>query len=233
MSKRPGFAAKPRIRYLPKAVAGTPCGVSVGHVDVTAGTIGCLVERNQDIFILSNNHVLADENRAAIGDRIVQPGPTDGGLSPKDDIAELTDFVSIDFVSTNDVDAAIAELDVPDAVTPDIAGIGYPAATTAAAYVGQQVCKHGRTTGYTTGIVADVSFDGYVNYDQGDARFESQVVVHNDGYPFSRGGDSGSLIVDEYDQEPVALLFAGDGTMTLANPINQVLNAFDVTIVNR
>ena len=35
------------------------CGVSVGHVDVTAGTLGCLVRLEADDapHILSNNHV--------------------------------------------------------------------------------------------------------------------------------------------------------------------------------
>ena len=228
-----GFRAKPPIPSPQRTVAGTPCGVSVGHINITAGTIGCLVERDEEIFILSNNHVLADENRAAVNDPIVQPGPADGGSSPRDDVAELADYVLLDFSGgTNNVDAAIAELYDPYSITPDIAVIGYPAATNATAFVGQQVCKHGRTTGYTTGIVVDESFDGLVTYDQDRAWFEDQVVVRNANNPFSLGGDSGSLIVEEESLEPVALLFAGDGTMTLANPIDQVLNEFDVTIVN-
>ena len=56
--------------------------------------------------------------------------------------------------------------------------------------------------------------------------------MHNQRHPFSLGGDSGSLIVNEDLMEPVALLFAGDGNMTLANPIDEVLNEFNVTIVN-
>lgn len=227
-----GFHATPPIPSPPRGVAGTPCGVSVGHVDVSAGTIGCLVERDNEIFILSNNHVLADENRASIGDSIVQPGPIDGGVSPRDDVAELTEYRPLDFAGTNFVDAAIAELDDPDLVTPDIAVIGYPAPTSVPAFVGQQVCKHGRTTGFTTGIVVDESFDGFVTYTQGRAWFENQVVVQNRSKPFSLGGDSGSLIVNEDFLEPVALLFAGDGAMTLANPIDEVLDEFNVTIVN-
>jgi len=55
-----------------------PGGVSVGHVAITAGTIGCLVHRGDEIFILSNNHVLANCNKAQIGDAIIQPGRYDG-----------------------------------------------------------------------------------------------------------------------------------------------------------
>jgi hypothetical protein len=73
-----------------------PGGVSIGHVDITAGTLGCLVEKNDEIFILSNNHVLANSNDATIGDAILQPGPYDGGGST-DQIAVLHDFIPIQF----------------------------------------------------------------------------------------------------------------------------------------
>jgi hypothetical protein len=73
-----------------------PGGVSIGHVDITAGTLGCLVVRGDHIYILSNNHVLANSNEAEPGDAILQPGPHDGGTMD-DQIAVLTDFVPINF----------------------------------------------------------------------------------------------------------------------------------------
>lgn len=80
----------PTERYRP-----APGGVSIGHVDITAGTLGCLVKRGNDVFILSNNHVLANSNAAAIGDPILQAGPHDGGTLANDHIADLADFVPI------------------------------------------------------------------------------------------------------------------------------------------
>ncbi|MBN1928560.1 MAG: hypothetical protein JW764_03370 [Chlorobiaceae bacterium] len=74
-----------------------PGGVSIGHFEITAGTLGCLVRKNGELFILSNNHVLANSNDAAIGDPILQPGPYDGGLNPADKIAELAEFVPITY----------------------------------------------------------------------------------------------------------------------------------------
>ncbi len=74
-----------------------PGGVSIGHRDITAGTLGCLVRKNGERFILSNNHVLANSNDAERGDPILQPGPIDGGQFPADHIANLEDFVPIDF----------------------------------------------------------------------------------------------------------------------------------------
>lgn len=70
-------------------------GASIGHRDVTAGTLGCIVYRGGEPFILSNNHVLANENRGQPGDPILQPGPYDGGKLPDDAVAVLADFVAV------------------------------------------------------------------------------------------------------------------------------------------
>lgn len=77
-----------------------PGGVSIGHRDITAGTLGCLVKKDNQIYILSNNHVLANSNNASIGDPILQPGPYDGGKWPDDRIADLSEFVPIVFTES-------------------------------------------------------------------------------------------------------------------------------------
>ena len=79
-----------------------PGGVSIGHKDITAGTLGCLVKKNGQKFILSNNHVLANSNQAVIGDPILQPGPYDGGNYPDDHIANLEEFVPINIIGLPD-----------------------------------------------------------------------------------------------------------------------------------
>ena len=71
-------------------------GISIGHINITAGTFGCLVKKGSEILILSNNHVLACSNDANIGDKIVQPGIHDSGKDPEDIIASLVDFVPIE-----------------------------------------------------------------------------------------------------------------------------------------
>ncbi|MCK4454670.1 hypothetical protein KAW18_03705 [candidate division WOR-3 bacterium] len=78
-----------------------PGGVSVGHIDITAGTLGCVVRKNGVRHILSNNHVLACSNDAEIGDAILQPGTHDSGLFPADHIADLTMFVPINFTGVS------------------------------------------------------------------------------------------------------------------------------------
>ncbi|MBN1387192.1 MAG: hypothetical protein JW965_02020 [Bacteroidales bacterium] len=74
-----------------------PGGCSIGHISITAGTLGCLVKKNNEVFILSNNHVLANSNDATIGDPILQPGQYDGGTFPADHIANLYQFIPISF----------------------------------------------------------------------------------------------------------------------------------------
>lgn len=75
-------------------------GISIAHFRVTAGTFGCIVyDEFGRAYILSNNHVMADSNGAAIGDPIYQPGPADGG-GPGDTVAELHSFIPIKFASS-------------------------------------------------------------------------------------------------------------------------------------
>jgi hypothetical protein len=76
-----------------------PGGVSIGHRDITAGTLGCLVRKGGETFILSNNHVIANSNDAQLGDAILQPGPVDGGTIATDHIASLESFVPIGFLA--------------------------------------------------------------------------------------------------------------------------------------
>ena len=73
-----------------------PGGVSIGHYNITAGTLGVVVEQNGQRLILSNNHVLANSNEGEIGDAILQPGPHDGG-STSDRIGSLLKYVEINF----------------------------------------------------------------------------------------------------------------------------------------
>lgn len=84
--------ANARMRWRP-----APPGVSLGHYDITAGTFGAVVwDRNDhSLLILSNNHVLANCNRGATGDAILQPGTADGGTNPNDRLAELTRFIPV------------------------------------------------------------------------------------------------------------------------------------------
>jgi len=218
-----------------------PIGVSTGHPEITAGTIGCrVIDGNNVVYALSNNHIYANQNDASYGDSALQPGPHDGGQEPEDAIGTLSGFMPISFDgSDNTIDAAIAESTEAylGCSTPND-GYGIPNSITVDAFVGQWVQKYGRTTGLTHGQVSEINVTVDVCYQtQGPfrcvklARFINQIAI-TDG-TFSAGGDSGSLIVtDDSNKYPVGLLFAGSSTRTIANPIDLVLTHFDVTVVD-
>ncbi len=212
----------------------TKCGVSVGHHAITTGTLGCLVKRqgSDDHYILSNNHVLANVNDAAVGDPILEPGPLDGGV-PDDPIAELTEFEPLDFSGPNRIDAAIAAVLRRDQVEPEVlGGIGRPQKPVIPGALYQSVRKHGRTTLHTIGVVMDLAADINVRYGTKSAAFEDQLAVAGVGGQFSSGGDSGALVVDAVTRRPVGLLFAGGGLgTTFVNPIGPMLGRFSVETV--
>jgi hypothetical protein len=207
-------------------------GAKAGYV--MAGTFGAVVTDGAKRFILSNNHVLADENNLPLGAPIFQPGLLDGGDPQADALATLSKFVPLDFAGLNQVDCAIAAGDGNGAlsatVLPKVGKLadGNPVPS----FVGMKVHKTGRTTGYRTGVVFDVSADVRVDYDGGTATFENQVLIKGDtAKAFSDAGDSGSLIVDRATKRATALLFAGSSSHTIGNHIADVLAALDVTLV--
>lgn len=225
-----GGSIDPTARF-PRPV---PIGVSIGHPDITAGTLGARVKRDGSVFILSNNHVLANSNLGSNGDAALQPGPFDGGSEPADEVGTLADYVPIVFSTSasNVVDAAIAGTttsQVGNATPSD--GYGTPSSGTVEATLGLRVTKYGRTTGLTKGRVQGIDATVNVGYPRGTARFVRQIVIGGGG--FSRGGDSGSLIVVQNGVDrgkAVGLLFAGGGGVTIANPIDDVLSELSVTI---
>ncbi len=212
-----------------------PCrpGVSLGHWRITAGTFGCLVQDRCApcrVYVLSNNHVLANSNAAAAGDPVLQPGRYDGGRYPADLVARLERFVAIRFGSAdryNLVDAALARpLDLRLTVGSTL-GLGLPRGTAEAA-LGQDVVKTGRTTGTTTGRVSGIDATVAVGYGaSGTAYFRNQIITTN----MSQGGDSGSLLLERAGRRAVGLLFAGSSRVTIHNNIRNVLLALGVELV--
>jgi hypothetical protein len=222
-----------------------PAGISVGHVRVTAGTIGCLAvgrsaPRNSRRLMLSNNHVIANSNNAAYGDCICQPGTADGGACPRDQVAILERFVPINFSGgVNYLDCATGwcwhERVRPDLVYVSGGSLHYfrissaPATPTMNMIVG----KSGRTTQLTTGRIIGISESVNVNYGAGRvALFRDQISIRSvNANPFSAGGDSGSSIWTwDAARRPVGLLFAGGGGVTFANKMTRVVAALDINL---
>jgi hypothetical protein len=209
---------------------------------IMAGTLGCFVRSGSStaLHILSNNHVLADENRYPKGGSIVQPGALDGGSPTADRVAKLTRFVRLEREQPNFVDCAIAKLNSTiQADLHKLRGIGILAGKRSGELqVGDVVHKVGRTTGVRHGRVTAFELDGVaVEYDIGVISFDNQIEIEGTGTrSFSDAGDSGSLIVDD-QMQAAALLFAGGDHggsngrgLTYANPIDAVLKALKVRL---
>jgi hypothetical protein len=243
-----------RVRLLPSPGGSEPAdlqqrvrplrpGLSVGHPDVSTGTLGGFVRRPgvDGLLVLSNNHVLADSDAATEGDPTLQPGVADGG-TPADRIGRLDGFVRLGDGPGTLVDAAVTALDPGVEADP----AGYPGgalAGTVAAFddvdPDELVEKVGRTTGHTRGRITAVEVDGVgVQYDDGVHTFDDQVEIEGLTGAFSAGGDSGSVIWRSRDRAPLGLLFAGSteggsagGGVTFANPLVTVLDRLGVTFV--
>lgn len=214
---------------VPEALAQrTPVvpGFSIGHGDVTAGTLGAILGPRNRPRILGNSHVLADSGEALVGDPILYPGPLDDG-DTEDVIAHLDHFVPFDtsgsFVNTMDAAVATIVRERRAEVRTRIALLGVVPTGTAIATRGMKIVKVGRTTGLTRGEVRDVNFRFVLDYGggMGPVGFVDQVLCTR----YSDGGDSGSLVLEEGSGRAVGLHFAGADGGSVFSPIRPVLRA--------
>jgi hypothetical protein len=223
--------------------------------DCCGGTLGALVaDRNSNLFILSNNHVLAESDQARTGDSIVQPALVDLNCNPQAGrtIGSLRYVVPLQSSQSN-VDAALAAatpaVDASGAILqlgPSINGVLSPAAPAAgtgealsAGVLNQlRVVKSGRTTGLTCSTVNTVDLSVQVDYyyDCAESRpYYTKTYVNQIGMPgasFADSGDSGALVLDASNAQPVGLFFASGADdsnhgFSVANPIQDVLSELD------
>jgi hypothetical protein len=237
-----------------------PPGASLGHSNTSAGTFGCLVRRGNELFILSNNHVLANLNQCQLGDPILQPGRHDGGTA-EDKIATLAEFVPLDFGG-----------DAPDC---SLAGMLEKVLNTLASAAGSshRILAYQQTPGsnqvdaalakplqpeWVTPDILDIGrpqgtrsatlgtqvqksgrTTGYTEGRIIQVDVTSQVSYGPGQATFqgqlmasgmSKPGDSGSVILD-MENYVVGLLFAGSDVATLLNPIQFVLRTLNVELV--
>ncbi len=234
--------------------------------DCCSGTLGALIEdSSKRRYLLSNNHVLAKSDHASVGEAIIHPGLIDNNCTPLGDgagvasVAQLTDWLPLRSRLTN-VDAAIAQVtsravdaagrimelgarqaDGKLAAAPP--GVSSSGGRGEAAHLALKVAKSGRTTGLTCGHVTALDLDVKVNYylDCGETRpYLTKTFTHQfgvSGNQFSDAGDSGALIVDTANAEPVGLYFAGGTDVSgvnqgVANPASSVLSELSQHVGN-
>ena len=218
-------------------------GLSVGHPDVTAGTLGGFVRRPgaDGLLVLSNNHVLADSDAASEGDPALQPGVADGGTA-EDRIGTLAAFVRLGADPGNLVDAAVAALSAGVRATRRLPGRGPPG----------RRGRPGRGGPRRAGGKAGPDHRAHPRPDHRSGGRRRGGAVRRRGAhlrrpggdrgptgAFSAGGDSGSVIWRSRDRAPLGLLFAGSteggsagGGVTFANPLATVLRELGVEWVS-
>ena len=211
-------------RYRP-----APGGVSVGHPQVSAGTLtGRAIDRRDGRVVgLSNNHVIALDwgtlHVGKKGDATLQPGPFDGGRDPEDKIGELKRWIPVRVDEPNEVDAAIFD---SEELADYVQDIGKPAESVEP-YEGMKVVKSGRTSGVTYGTITDVSatirVDGW-----GVCIFKNQIAVEP---AILSPGDSGSWVGEVDSWRTVGVGFAGSQRISFVNPALTVERLLDIRII--
>ena len=253
--------------YTGKYRSPIPAGVSVGDNDeCAAGSIGAMVTTSgissspsyeasgssSDVittysqpyststphFMLSCNHVFANENLATSSDQMDQPGTYDNHCNTGNGVGALYAWNYIDSAHNNYYDVALAQCD------PSISGGWSPHMSPNNSYtpsnysssnaaiapsVNMKVEKVGRTTGLTTGYIAAINVTIKVQYTNFVATFVDQIEVKGN---FIKAGDSGSMMVtDDTHHYPVGLNFAGGGGGSFANRMDHIAQDFGLTMV--
>jgi hypothetical protein len=222
---------------LDSATGGGCCG----------GTLGALVSRGGNYYLLGSNHVLARTDQASPGEAILQPGLMDSDCAAEGaaTVANLSQFSNLENPApgTPAVDAAMALvrpglvklsgsiLELGDSLLEGQPADGSPhAGSGVSAAYGQAVAKSGRSTGLTCAAISAIHLTANVVFKKScgseatfTATLEDLVVVG--GGSFSAEGDSGSLVVTQDTADPVALIVGGSDADTIAQPVAQVLAA--------
>ena len=203
------------------------CGTSCGPTsERSAGTLGSLVrfDAGQQLYILSNNHVLAGCSHVPKDQPVLAPSSMDGrpdAPAPR----EVGRHHSIgalrsgdpEFVTPCDADVALARASDADIMSSwqgdDVNGYDTPPIVVAPQSL-MSVKKFGRTTGLTLGrIEARVNTPMPVEYQakhfKGMVWFKDVWTIRSaPGQPFALPGDSGSLVVSADGLSTVGLVFA-------------------------
>jgi hypothetical protein len=246
-------SANQKVQNLPIAlgVSGGNTGDS-GSSKCCGGTLGALVSRGGQNYILSNSHVLARTDSGVIGDLIIQPGLPDSSCSTTgiNQVATLSQFVDLESLPTGGpIDAALAlvssgKVDLTGTVLELGGTTNRSQPTDGAPHAGSgvapslyeadgvtplKVAKSGGATGLTCSSISAIHVTASVTYQKGcdGAQFQQTYtdLVVIGGADFSASGDSGALIVTQDNADPVALLFASSDTDSLGSPVADVLAA--------
>jgi hypothetical protein len=201
-------------------------GLSIGGQNATAGTLGYfVVDEAGQLYILSATDVLG----YVLANRVLQPGPFDGGQMPADVVGRLAERLPL---TSGPVPVAhltaLAALDAGieiEAAMPNrglVLGVRPPE-------VGMQVRKLGRSTGWTQGQITAVDQTVSLNLGNGQTvqvRGAARAALE------SSPGDAGALVVDE-EGYAIGILVATlpTGREAYIAPMPAILDSFGVQLL--
>ncbi|MGL5245611.1 MAG: trypsin-like serine protease [Sarcina sp.] len=200
------------------------CDISL-YKDKNSATLGAIVFDNKtnNPYILSNHHVLVNEDDPKKILSVVQPSVHYGGSSNFNIIAMGTRYVPIKTSAPNLVDCAASKILAHVEYIKGIYKIGEISGTTDAE-VKQIVRKVGAETQYTVGKVTATNVSCQRFSKKGIKEyFTNQIAVTQ----MSDFGDSGSVYVNAKNKV-VGLGFAKSDLATFLNPISHVLKLLNV-----
>jgi hypothetical protein len=191
------------------------------------GTLGYFAQKNsnpQKKFIISNNHVLTRMNTASIwtfvdvelngGSQVSSSGVN----PPPNSICKELDF-SVGYKKSKNIDIAIsainqfAQLNLGIEDIGKISGFGNVSKEV-------KVRKYGSGSCLTNGQVIVKGIRARIKFGSNWAKFNNLIKVKSyENKPFVVSGDSGSLLVDDYETpaKAVGLLFAGSNSSNNSN----------------
>jgi hypothetical protein len=217
-------------------------GISIGGEGVPFGTFGAfcrslLPEDDGRVLVLSNRHVLAGP-AGQPSSPVFQPGRDDtvGQLRVVGTLLRARNIEP--GIIANRIDAAVATV-ADRQVDLSLPGDAGKVLSVGLAHQNTIVCKFGRTTGFTEGVVTDLHNTAVVGLDPRNpslaATFIDQIRIDRRlGAPiFADAGDSGAVILEQGTGRVVGLFFAGpvDGSYGLANHIGDVVDRLQIEIL--
>lgn len=219
-------------RRIRPVIAGYSVGTPEG-----SGTAGLIVSDKgcpRSRYILSNNHVLVNENSSRYSPTI-QPGAADNGTLRKDQIGIMTRFIKLHKNKPNYLDAALSAPLRRRLLAPKYAVFGNVPGYVSTYKIGDRMKKVGRTTGIVSGRVESIHTDIQVDYGSygnlGTITFKNQSVIRGKK-PVSLSGDSGSVWLTKSGNQAAAVNFAGsdEGRLSIAYPIDWFMKVFGTRV---
>jgi hypothetical protein len=214
------------------AIARTPIrsGFSIALQGSAPGTLGAVVTWRDAPALLSAAHVLARAGAASLGEAVLYPAGPDGGHAPADVIGSLINYKPLrgGGAYVNRFDAALASVSPARLGDLDAA---IPGASSPLRWIepreNMPVRISGRTSNDARSVIRALDQTVQLSYPEvGLAGFYGQCSCD----PYTDGGDSGAVVLDEATGAVVGLHFAAADEASYFSPIKPIMDGLKFSL---